>query len=236
MTTASASGGFNPWYDTFNYALNTTQCPDGTLCPFASNRNCCDKNQGIKEVHYNYTRDASMPTDVAALTTFYAAAGYTFPTSIPSQSAPLSEPLSSTELHKSAPLSEPLSSTELHKAATPTPAATSSAPGLSVPASSNTSSHSDKIGLGIGIGIVVSVIVCGVGAILLYLYMRRQRRHHQQQPNQEDDMQKGLTSQALTLVHDGHSKELEGTPTRSELAGLEGVHELQDFSAESLEN
>ncbi len=163
-----------------------------------------------------------MPTDVAALTTFYAAAGYIFPTSISSQSAPLSAPLPS--------------STELHTAVSPTHAVTSSAPGLSVPASSKTSSHSDNIGLGIGIGIAVSLIVCGVCAILLYLYMRRRRRHHQQQPSQEDDLQKGLSSWALTLVHDAHSKELEGTPTRSELAGLEVVHELQDFSAKSLES
>lgn len=77
------SGTFNPWYDKFNYALNTTQCANGTLCPFADNGNCCNKSQGIKEVHYNYNSSAVMPTDVAQLSTFYAAAGYTFPTSIP---------------------------------------------------------------------------------------------------------------------------------------------------------
>lgn len=213
-TTASASGAFNPSYDTFNYALNTTQCPDGTLCPFASNQNCCDKNQGVKEVHYNYTSEAIMPTDVAALTTFYAAAGYTFPTSIPSQSAPLTRPLPSTELQT---------------AATPTLAATPSDPSLFVPASSNTSSHSDKIGLGIGIGIVLGVIISGICAILLYLYMRQRRRLHQQ-----EDMQKDLTSPALTLVHNG-SKELEDMPARSELGGLQEVHELQDFNAKGLE-
>lgn len=155
-----------------------------------------------------------MPTDVAALTTFYAAAGYTFPTSIPSQSAPLTRPLPSTELQT---------------AATPTLAATPSDPSLFVPASSNTSSHSDKIGLGIGIGIVLGVIISGICAILLYLYMRQRRRLHQQ-----EDMQKDLTSPALTLVHNG-SKELEDMPARSELGGLQEVHELQDFNAKGLE-
>lgn len=84
--TASASGKFNPQYDNFNYALNTTQCPDGTLCPFANNSGCCDRNQSVTEIHYSYNSSAAMPTDVAELTTFYAAAGYTFPTSIPSTS------------------------------------------------------------------------------------------------------------------------------------------------------
>ncbi|KAM0803628.1 hypothetical protein BDR22DRAFT_42108 [Usnea florida] len=74
---------FNGWYDTFNYQLNTTQCPDGTLCPFADNKTCCDAKKGIKEIHYSYNNSAVMPKEEAQLTAFYAAAGYTFPTSIP---------------------------------------------------------------------------------------------------------------------------------------------------------
>ena len=78
-----ASGSFDPWYDKFNYALNTTQCPDGTLCPFPKNQNCCDAGQGVKEIHYNYPSSAVMPTVVVELNSFYAAAGYTFPSRIP---------------------------------------------------------------------------------------------------------------------------------------------------------
>ena len=44
---ALATGRFDPNYDKFNYALNTTQCADGSLCPFKDNRNCCDTKQGI---------------------------------------------------------------------------------------------------------------------------------------------------------------------------------------------
>ena len=84
---ASATGTFDPWYDKFNYALNTTQCADGSLCRFADNYNCCDKKQGIHEIHYNYRNSAVMPSDMFELTAFYTAAGYTFPTSIPSMSA-----------------------------------------------------------------------------------------------------------------------------------------------------
>ena len=78
-----ASGSFDPWYDKFNYALNTTQCPDGTLCPFPNNQNCCHTGRGVKELHYNYPSSAVMPTDVVELPAFYAVAGYTFPSSIP---------------------------------------------------------------------------------------------------------------------------------------------------------
>lgn len=112
-----------------------------------------------------------MPKDVSELTTFYAAAGYTFPTSIPSSSVPF------------AGLPP---STEVHAAATPTPTATS------VPASSGTP---QSVKTGLGVGITLSVLVCGVCAILLHLTVRRRRRRHQ------DDMQKGLTSQTPTVTH-----------------------------------
>ena len=105
-----------------------------------------------------------MPTELSELTTFYAAAGYTFPTSIPSSSTP------------STGLSLP---TEIQAAATPTATATS------VPDSSGTR---QSVKTGLGIGITLSVLVCGVCAILLHLTMRR-RRHRQQ-----DEMQKDLTS------------------------------------------
>lgn len=77
---ALASGAFNPHYDKFSYALNTTQCADGTLCPFAGNQDCCDAKQGITEIHYNYTTGAAMPADISRLSSFYSAAGYAFPT------------------------------------------------------------------------------------------------------------------------------------------------------------
>ena len=112
-----------------------------------------------------------MPTDVSELTTFYAAAGYTFPTSVPISSASF------------ASLS---SSSETHAAATPTLTATS------VPGSSG-APQSVKIGL--GVGITLSVLVCGVCAILLHLTMRRRRRR------QQDGMQKDLTSQTPTEIH-----------------------------------
>ena len=84
---ALAIGKFDPWYDKFNYALNTTQCADGSICPFKDNHSCCDTEQGIHEIHYNYTNKAVMPSNIFELTAFYASAGYTFPTSIPSTSA-----------------------------------------------------------------------------------------------------------------------------------------------------
>ena len=83
---ALATGRLDPWYDKFNYALNTTQCADGSLCPFKDNHHCCDTEQGIHEIHYNYTNKAVMPSNIFELTAFYATAGYTFPTSIPSAS------------------------------------------------------------------------------------------------------------------------------------------------------
>lgn len=152
------SGIFDPWYDKFNYTLNTTQCSDGTLCPFANNRGCCDENQGIKEVHYNYNSSAVMPKDVAELTTFYAAAGYIFPTAIPPPPTTLS------------------SSTKLPIAATPTPTTPSvPSPGLS---------HSDKIGLGISISL--GVLVCSFCAIVLHLFilLRRRRRRQSDMPKE----------------------------------------------------
>ena len=74
---------FNAFYDRFNYLLNTTQCPDGTLCRFANNEACCDANKGIREIQYDYNSSAVMPKDEEQLSTFYAAAGYKFPNSIP---------------------------------------------------------------------------------------------------------------------------------------------------------
>lgn len=204
-TTASASGQFDPRYDKFNYALNTTQCPNGTLCPFSNNQSCCNKNLGIKEVHYNYTSSAVMPAELSELTTFYAAAGYTFPTSIPSLSTP------STGLSPS---------TEVYAAATPTPTPTATL----VPGSSGTR---QSVKTGLGVGITLSVLVCGVCAILLHLTVRRRRRR------QQDDIQKDPTLPTPTLAKE-HQTELEGTPGRLELEALKEVYELHVDSTRSL--
>ena len=76
-----ASGVFDPHYDKFSYALNTTQCPDGTLCPLTNNQNCCDAKQGVREIQFNnYNGSAVMPADVSKLSAYYSAAGYAFPT------------------------------------------------------------------------------------------------------------------------------------------------------------
>ena len=220
---ASASGIFDPWYDKFNYTLNTTQCSDGTLCPFANNRGCCDENQGIKEVHYNYNSSAVMPKDVAELTTFYAAAGYIFPTAIPPPPTTLS---SSTKLPIAVPTAIPpptttlSSSTKLPIAATPIPTTPSvPSPGLS---------HSDKIGLGISISL--GVLVCSFCAIVLHLFILLRRRRRRQ-----SDMPKELGSRVPTSIH-GYSTELEGTPAESELEDSQQVHELYDDYARSLKS
>lgn len=151
---ASVSGIFDPYYDKFSYALNTTQCPDGTLCPLADNQNCCHANRGIKEIRYKYNSSAVMPKDVAELSTFYAAAGYTFPTAIP-----LPSPTTSASVNR------------LQAAAT-------SAPSSSSPPYHSDLNHGDKIGL--GIDITLGILVCVVCAILLHLFIWRLRRCHRQ--------------------------------------------------------
>ena len=34
----------------FNYAFNTTNCGDGTLCPYPNNSACCSQKRGITEI------------------------------------------------------------------------------------------------------------------------------------------------------------------------------------------
>lgn len=51
-------------YDHFDYKLNTTICPDATVCPqnffsTADNTTCCDNHQGKTEI--NYHNDAVIP-------------------------------------------------------------------------------------------------------------------------------------------------------------------------------
>lgn len=107
-----ASGPFNPYYDKFSYALNTTQCADGTLCPFASNQDCCDAKRGVTEIQYNYTTGAVMPADVLRLSSFYSAAGYAFPTAsiVPIRSNIVQPSTSYTTVYYTLPTSRPTKS------------------------------------------------------------------------------------------------------------------------------
>ena len=232
---ALASGAFNPFYDKFSYALNTTQCADGTLCPFASNQYCCDARRGVTEIQYSYATGAVMPADVLRLSSFYSAAGYAFPTASnmsirsnivqPSTShitvyhiLPTSTPIKSiasdvVELSTFSAATSYTFPTSLPSGSGPsfllnfkTDTITTTLTASAVP-SSAPSKTSLSLGSGIGIGIALSVAVCGVCAVLLRLYM------HRRPCRQRNDMLQKTASPVPKSVH-GISTVLEGTPMR----------------------
>lgn len=64
-------------FDHFKYSLNTTSCPDKTICPGPKNQSCCDAKKGRKEIDFGNT--AEIPKELKDLRSYYEAAGYTIP-------------------------------------------------------------------------------------------------------------------------------------------------------------
>lgn len=67
-TTASTN------FDHFDYSLNTTTCPDQTICPSDDPR-CCSQNRGKIEIQFHY--NAAIPSARSDLFSYYSAASYT---------------------------------------------------------------------------------------------------------------------------------------------------------------
>ena len=169
----------------FDYSLNTTICvgSDRTLCPGPNNQTCCDNHQGITEINY-YNQDAlpTVTTDLAALSSYYAAGDYT-----------------STSSSSSSSSTSPSS-------ASPSLKASNSANPSSSPASGLSGGSKAGIGVGVALGAVA------VAAALLYLFYRHKqniRTQHRQGdgPRELDYMlsdvkQSGRTDMDGVLIRD----------------------------------
>ena len=67
-TTASTN------FDHFDYKLNTTTCPDQTICP-SDDPMCCSQHRGKIEIEFH--NNAAIPSAKSALVSYYSAASYT---------------------------------------------------------------------------------------------------------------------------------------------------------------
>ncbi|KAI4241575.1 MAG: hypothetical protein LQ352_007420 [Teloschistes flavicans] len=149
-------------YDHFDYKLNTTICPDATVCPqnffsTADNTTCCDNHQGKTEI--NYHNDAVIPIAASDLPDYYASAGYTIPTNGVYQTATYSTFTATT---RSSPISAAGATTTPTQPSTPTPSPT--------PATSSLSSGA-KAGIGVGAAVAVIALI----GIAIFLWMRRKK-------------------------------------------------------------
>lgn len=132
----------------FDYSLNTTICDDSdkTICPGPNNQSCCDNHQGITEINY-YNQDAipTNTTNLAALSSYYAAGDYS--STFSSSSSSSTSPSSASPSLKASPSAKPSSS----------------------PASGLSGGSKAGIGIGVALGAVA------VAAALLYLFYRHKQ-------------------------------------------------------------
>ena len=253
ITAALASGAFDPFYDKFSNGLNTTQCADGTLCPFASNQDCCDAKRGVTEIQYNYTTGAVMPADVWRLSSFYSAAGYAFPTAsnMSIRSNIVQPSTSHTTIHHTLPTSIPTKSiasevVELStfSAATsyifPTSLPSASGPSFllnfeallnlktdtittTVTASAVPSSAPSKTSSSLGSGIGIGIALSVAVCGVCAILLRLYM--HRRPCRQRNDMLPKTASPVPKSVH-GISTDMEGTP----MEDLPRVYELDEGS------
>ncbi|KAL2041785.1 hypothetical protein N7G274_005569 [Stereocaulon virgatum] len=146
-----------PNFDHFSYARNTTQCNDGTICPFPNNQTCCDNKQGITEITYHNLRALpSSPRNLAAaLSTYYEGGAY----------STVGPPTSASSTTLSLSVTSAVSSTSTSPesiTSSPPPPASSSSSGLGV---------GSKAAIGVGGAVAIGTL----GATLVYLL----RRHRQ---------------------------------------------------------
>lgn len=141
-------------FDHFNSKLNTTECPDKTVCPGPQNQSCCNAKKGKKEI--NFGNNAIIPTAMKDLISYYNAAGYT----IPSRTAESSISESTAQRTPSSGITIDSSST-----------AFSTSTSVSPPSSISSSERNQASG-GSGLSISAKVIVgAAVGiAVLLLLF------------------------------------------------------------------
>lgn len=134
----------------FDYSLNTTICDDNdkTICPSPNNQSCCDNHQGITEINY-YNQDAipTNTTNLAALSSYYAAGDYSSTFSSSSSSSSSTSPSSASPSSKASPSAKPSSS----------------------PASGLSGGSKAGVGIGVALGAVA------VAAALLYLFYRHKQ-------------------------------------------------------------
>lgn len=69
-TTASTN------FDHFDYRLNTTTCPDQTICP-SDDPSCCTQSRGKVEIEFHYDAAIPSPSAKAEIISYYSAATYT---------------------------------------------------------------------------------------------------------------------------------------------------------------
>ena len=167
-TALTDSGHYTTNFDHFNYTLNTTECSDGTICPFPNNQTCCFNHDGIEEVDYD-NLDV-VPTAATALNTYYAVEGLTIPTTgfsspVPTSFSSFSGSITTTTT------SSPTSSTPKTPTLAKLPTVSTSTP---TPAAGGQGGLSTGAKAGIGVGVTLGVLIGLLAGFLLWRRLRKQ--------------------------------------------------------------
>lgn len=197
-------------FDHFKYSLNTTSCPDNTICPGPQNQSCCDAKKGKKEIDFG--NNAIIPTAMKDLSSYYKAAGYT----IPSRAAESSISESTAQRTPSSSITIDSSSTAFLLPSSTQDVDPSISDSTSVsPPSSISSSERNQASGGSGLSISAKAIVGAAAsiAVLLLLVSCLYLIHRHR-----------LKCRAVKLVR---SAEVEGTENGRELEMHRNLSELQ---------
>lgn len=153
----------------FTYANNATICQDSTVCPNPGNQTCCSSGAGKREILFHY--GDYMPTAAKDLSSFYARAGYTLPSSTTLSSgatvsiSPTWTGSSINRVLTSATSASRNGSISSKQSTSPdNPTSNSASSGLS-------SSAKAGVGIGIGIGLGIALLFC-----VSIVFLRRHRK------------------------------------------------------------
>lgn len=199
-------------FDHFKFSLNTTSCPDNTICPGPQNQSCCDAKKGKKEIDFD--NNAIIPKEMKDLSSYYEAAGYT----IPSRAAESSTSGSSTSgsTAQRTPSSLLLSSTQ------DVEPSISTSSSVSRPSLISSDEHNQASG-GSGLSISAKAIVgaaASIAALLLLvscLYLIHRHRLKYRAVNLVRSAEPGGAENGREVEMCRNVSELQGSPTAMEM-------------------
>lgn len=196
-------------FDHFKYSLNTTSCPDNTICPGPQNQSCCDAQKGKKEIDFD--NNAIIPKEMKDLSSYYKAAGYTIPSRAAESSTSGSSRSGSTA--QRTPSSLLLSSTQ------DIDPSISTSTSVSRPSSISSDQASGGSGLSISAKAIVGAAasIAALSLLVSCLYLIHRHRLKYRAVNLERSAEPGGAENGREVEMGRNVSELQGSPTAVEM-------------------
>lgn len=206
-------------FDHFKYSLNTTSCPDNTICPGPQNQSCCDAQKGKKEVDFD--NNAMIPKDMKDLTSYYQAAGYTIPSRAAESSTSESSASGSSRSgsSRSGSTAQRTPSSLLLSSTQDVDPSISTSTSVSRPSSISSDQASGGSGLSISAKAIVGA-AASIAALLLLvscLYLIHRRRLKYRAVNLVRSAEPGGAENGREVEMRRNVSELQGSPTAVEM-------------------